>query len=110
VRASAVAEPIAASPAEEEVSEPRRRWWKRRDVEDDTAPEHTSDAPRHVRVIGPDEQPSADVVDPWEQGFDTDTSIGRADPPAEPEEETDENEAAVAAEAESEQRRRFRRR
>ena len=88
---------------------PRRRWWRRGATAEEPSPAEASDVPRHVRVIGPDEQPAAGGVDPWEQGFDTDTSIGEATPP-EPDEDTGENEAAVAADAESEPRRRFRRR
>lgn len=105
---------IGPAPTDEEEAEstPRRRWWRRHAATDEAAaePMQPPDAPRHVRVIGPDEQPPGDVVDPWEQGFDTDTSIGAAETPAEPDEETDENEAAVAGESDSEPRRRFRRR
>jgi hypothetical protein len=103
---------MAAPTADEEGHAPRRRWWRRHATSEAAAEQavQAPDAPRHVRVIGPEEHPPGDVVDPWEQGFDTDTSIGRAEPPAEPDEETDENEAAVVTESEPEPRRRFRRR
>jgi hypothetical protein len=124
-------EPVPATPSDdvvptpdepaggEEAERPRRRWFARKDDEDQ-ASEHVeiAEPPRHVRVLQADElevveaPPDADqreAIDPWEQGFDD------AEPPpealaAEPDEQTDENAPALAGELEPPARRRFRRR
>lgn len=91
----------------------RRRWWRRSAaLPDDAVPDDavaTPDAPRHVRVLGPDEPVAADPVDPWERGFDAEP-VAEEPPAGEPDEDTDENGTPLAAESDSEPRRRFRRR
>jgi hypothetical protein len=54
-----------AAEENEEQPESRKRWWRRHSEDEDEAPvEQAVDAPRHVRVLPPDD------ADPWEQGFD----------------------------------------
>jgi hypothetical protein len=61
-------EPELPPAAEEDESQPesRKRWWRRRaeDEEEQAPTEQAADAPRHVRVLSPEDS------DPWEQGFD----------------------------------------
>jgi hypothetical protein len=97
---------------EEVVDEPppRRRWW-RRDEPDEAGVPHADalhEAPRHVRILGPDEQQDVGGLDPWEQGFDATPAAGEEQ--AEPEEETGEDATDFAEDPEAASRRRFRRR
>jgi hypothetical protein len=125
------AEPLVADEAVPEEAEPGvgesspsaahgqepRHWWQRRggDAEQPAAEVELppSDAPRHVRVLPPEEheeEPAAQV-DPWEQGFDDATYAEPEALAGEPDEETGENTSAVASESEQPpERRRFRRR
>jgi hypothetical protein len=60
-------EPELPPAAEEDDEQPesRKRWWRRRsEDEEEPSLEQAADAPRHVRVLPPDD------ADPWEQGFD----------------------------------------
>ena len=113
----AVAEPeapVSVSPPREEpgsadeAEQPRRHWWSRRgaDETDEVEPVR-SEAPRHVRVLPPEEVRSA--VDPWEEGFD-EATVQPDETDGEPDEETGEHERPLAADLEEPARRRFRRR
>jgi hypothetical protein len=104
--------------AESSTAGPRRRWWQRGAEEDEPSPvEPAADPPRNVRVLPPEEQ--ADVIDPWERGFDTDEfkpeadtdRTAEAEAPEGPgaDEDTDERLNAVASETDK-PRGRFRRR
>jgi hypothetical protein len=69
-------EPELPPAAEEDDEQPEshRRWWRRRAENEDEPPvEHAADAPRHVRVLPPDD------ADPWEQGFDAPVSAEAAE-------------------------------
>jgi hypothetical protein len=61
----------------EEVSDPSRGWWRRRQDGNETAPEQ--DLPRHVRVL-----PAAEELapDPWEEGFDGPEAFDEIEEPA----------------------------
>jgi hypothetical protein len=108
---------VPAEPAPETetgpASEPaRRRWWRRtagsdEAVSDTAAP--PSEAPRHVRVLGPEES-AAEPADPWERGFEPGGVPDETAPVREPDEKTDESGTPLAADSESEPHRRFRRR
>jgi hypothetical protein len=60
-------EPELPPAAEEEEAQPesRKHWWNRR-PEHEEEPEPSAEAPKHVRVLPPDDG----AGDPWEQGFD----------------------------------------
>jgi hypothetical protein len=88
-------------PVSEDTNEtPRRKWWRRRgEAPVEEAEEREAELPRHVRVLGSDEEPERGAGDPWEQGFD-EAAAGE-----EPDEDTDDSLSTAG-----EQRRRFRRR
>jgi hypothetical protein len=106
--ASPLEQVSSPSSAEESGPPPTKRWWRRRAVSDNAAvpASDSQDAPRHVRVLSADEEAGADGdgVDPWEQGFDPQSTAD-----AGPDEDTGEDGTPLAAEAEP-SRRRFRRR
>jgi hypothetical protein len=105
-------EPVSASEtAEEGEVRPRRRWWRRQGrASDDAVSGQPQDAPRHVRVLAPDDADVAPAaVDPWEQGFDPEPADAESIARAEPDEDTGEG-TPLAAESEPPAGRRFRRR
>jgi hypothetical protein len=60
-------EPELPPAAEEDDEQPegRKRWWRRHSDDEEEPPlQQAAEAPRHVRVLPPDD------ADPWEQGFD----------------------------------------
>jgi hypothetical protein len=75
--------PAAEANVESGSSQPRGRWRRRRD-ENETGPDQ--EAPRHVRVLPADEEPTR--RDPWEEGFDSPGTVDESDEPAFVEDET----------------------
>lgn len=109
--ASPAVEEAAAGAGDDVAAQPRKHWWQRRPqpgAEASAAAEPQGDAPRHVRILGPEELHERDGVDPWEQGFDAEPVS--EDELNEPDEDTDEDSPALAADPEASSRRRFRRR
>jgi hypothetical protein len=96
--------PPAAEADPDSGSEGGRRWWRRREENEEVQPE--PEPPRHVRVLPGSEQPLA--ADPWEEGFDEPVTADAEEPgePGEPDEETEEPGSLFEEPA----RRRFRRR
>jgi hypothetical protein len=69
-------EPELPPAAEEDDEQPesRKRWWRRgSEDEEEPSTEQPVEAPRHVRVLPPDD------ADPWEQGFDAPVSAEAAE-------------------------------
>jgi hypothetical protein len=67
------AEPEPAAEEQPALEAPRRRrfWWRRRDEEREEEAEAEDVAPRHVRVLPPEEATGAEVrLDPWEEELD----------------------------------------
>jgi hypothetical protein len=110
--AQAAQDPVAPpEPPGESVPDSSRRWWRRRAAATDEPAPEPQEEPRHVRVLGADEDAVEDVADPWERGFDpgADGDGGEAEGP-EAAENTADDGTPVAADAEASSRRRFRRR